>query len=87
MRRIARRIPTSLLALLCAGSLAFGVSSAFAQAERAAPAAATCPEDGWSINAGQCASQLLCREKCQGRNYITGDCLVGDEGNCCVCVE
>lgn len=87
MRRIARRITTPLFALLFAASLAFGVGSSFAQAERAAPAAATCPDDGWSINAGACASQLLCRQKCQGRNYLTGDCLGGIEGNCCVCVE
>lgn len=81
MQRIARRITTPLFALLLTASLAFGVTSSFAQAERVGE----CPDDGWSINAGRCTTPEFCDLKCQGRWFEGGDCITGIEGNCCVC--
>lgn len=82
MPRIGNRIVTPLLAMLFAVTLAFGVTSVFAQPVQASGA---CPDDGWSINAGRCTTPEYCNLKCQGRWFIGGDCIQGIEGNCCVC--
>jgi hypothetical protein len=84
MRRISNRIATPLFALMFAASLAFGVTSSFAQVARLAPVAAACPDDGF-ISAGPCISPEHCDERCRRRGFIGGDCIVGPEGNCCVC--
>jgi hypothetical protein len=81
MRTIGNRIATPLFALLFTASLAFGVSSSFAQARQEG----ACPDDGWSINAGRCTTPEYCNLKCQGRWFEGGDCITGTEGNCCVC--
>lgn len=85
MRWIGSRLAKPLFTVLFAASLAFGVTGSFAQAEAAAPPAAACPDDGWSINAGNCGSPEFCNLKCQGRWFEGGDCIGGPEGNCCVC--
>jgi hypothetical protein len=79
------RIGNRLGALLFAASLAFGVTSSFAQAGRVPPTAGACPDDGWSISAGACTSPEMCDLKCKGRWFEGGDCISGIEGNCCVC--
>lgn len=82
MRRIGNRITTPLFSLLFAASLAFGVTSVFAQADQGE---GRCPDDGWSYLAGYCSSPEYCNLKCLGRYYSSGECIAGPEGNCCVC--
>lgn len=84
MRRIGNRIATPLLAMLFALSLAFGVTTAFAQVGRLAPVAAACLDDGF-IAAGPCISPSHCDDRCRRRGYDGGDCIGGIEGLCCVC--
>lgn len=84
MRRIGNRIAMPLLAMLFALSLAFGVTTAFAQPGPAGGVQAACEDDGF-ISAGPCISAEHCNTRCRNRGYIGGDCIGGPDGLCCVC--
>jgi hypothetical protein len=84
MRKIGSRLATSLFALLLAASLAFGVTSSFAQADRGAPAAAVCPNNNDNL-LGNCSS--TCDLRCREHFYTSGACISDQNGNCCVCLQ
>lgn len=85
MRTIKNRIIMPLLAVLFATSLAFGVTSTFAQAEPASPAPLACPNNNDDL-LGDCDGfPEVCAFRCQQRGYITGDCIGDASGDCCVC--
>lgn len=82
MRRIGNRFAASLFALLFVVSLAFGVTTALAQA----PSATDCPFDGETF-VGTCRSNDHCTEKCifynGGAGSTRGDCETIP--GCCIC--
>jgi hypothetical protein len=84
MRRIGNRLATPLFALLFAASLAFGVTSAFAQADRVAPAAAVCPNNNDYL-LGNCSP--TCDQRCLDHFYTSGACISDQNGDCCVCLH
>jgi hypothetical protein len=85
MRRIGNRLAAPLFALLLAASLAFGVTTSFAQAER--PASRLACENNGDDLLGSCSGFALpCDFRCQQNGYIGGDCIGGIGGDdCCVC--
>ena len=85
MRRITDRIAPPLLALLIAASLAFGVTSTFAQAGQPLPHARACANNTDDL-LGDCGGlPEVCAYRCQQRGSVTGDCIGDASGNCCVC--
>jgi hypothetical protein len=85
MQTIARRITTPLFALLFTASLAFGVTTSFAQAERVTAAVPSCPNNNDDL-LGDCDGYPeVCDFRCKQRGYDGGDCIGSIEGDCCVC--
>ena len=80
MKKIGRRLATSALALLLAASLAFGVTSVFAQARQT-----DCLFDGRTF-VGACYSNQHCTDLCVmyngGYPNTVGECWTN---GCCVC--
>lgn len=85
MRRIGNRVVTPLFSLLFAASLAFGVTTSFAQAERVNPDPFSCPNNYDNL-LGDCDGYPeVCNFRCQQRGYVAGDCIGSVQGDCCVC--
>ena len=74
MQRVGNRLATSALALLLAGSLTFGVSSALAQVP------GPCDYNPPTV-LGYCSSEQECENRCIGSGGIDGIC----SENCCFC--
>jgi hypothetical protein len=80
MRKIGKRTTTTLFAVLVAGGLSFGVTSAFA-----GPAGLDdCPIEPPDF-LGRCPAGGVqeCVRKCQFYGATTGDCP--QPSNCCIC--
>ena len=75
MQWIGNRLATSALAVLLAGSMTFGVSSALAQVR------APCDYDPPTV-LGYCSSEEECDRMCIGSGGFDGFCTFD---NCCLC--